>query len=351
MLTVELFRARVSSRTSWDVVRVRDADGAFGLGEWSDAGPGAEALWPSVTERLAEGGSGGDALALLDQLALHGQRFAARTVRGGLEQALTDLAARRAGVPLWRWLGGRAARPVRRYANLNRALRRRTPEEFAEVAAAAVAAGYTALKCAPFDGLPDRERLGGGLARARAVRAAAPDAELMVDAHALLSIDQVLETAPQLRALDLRWLEDAAPLDGLAAVREADIAPLAGGEFATAPAEVRPALRAGLGWLLPDVKHAGGLAAARALAEQALAAGAGVSLHSPSGPVATAAGLHLAVALGPSVESEFAFGEASWRRHAVHPAETPDGPWLTLPEGPGLGLDLTPGHWHPLTPT
>ncbi|WP_457028020.1 enolase C-terminal domain-like protein [Kitasatospora sp. P5_F3] len=355
MIAVELATARVSGRTRWDVVRLRDSDGAVGLGEYSDAGAGAARLWPGVAARLADGVEIGVVLAELDLLATGADRFTVLTVRGGLEQAATDLAARRAGQPLWRWLGGAAARPVHRYANLNRALRHRTPEEFGEVAAAAMTAGYTALKCAPFDGLAPGERLRGGLDRARAVRSAAPGAELMVDAHGLLTVDQVLAVAGELAELGLRWLEDAVPLDdpvGLAAVHAAGIAPLAGGEFAAEPEQVRPALRSGrLGWLLPDVKHAGGPAAARRLAEEALAAGVGVSLHSPSGPVATAAGLHLAAALGPSVETEFAFGEADWRPQSVRPAERPDGPWLTPPEGPGLGLDLDPAHWTITSPT
>ncbi|MBB4945710.1 galactonate dehydratase [Kitasatospora gansuensis] len=352
MITVELASTRVSRRTRWDVVRLRDRDGAIGLGEYSDAGDGAARIWPGVAARLADGMELDAVLAELEHEMV--DRFTALTVRGGLEQAATDLAARRAGQPLWRWLGGPAARPVHRYANLNRALRHRTPEEFGEVAAAAWAAGYTALKCAPFDGLPPWERLRGGLDRARAVRLAAPRAELMVDVHGLLTVHQVLAATDELTALGLRWLEDAVALDdqaGLAAVHAAGIAPLAGGEFATEPGQVRPALRGGrLAWLLPDVKHAGGLAAARRLAEEALAAGAGVSLHSPSGPVATAAGLHLAAALGPSVETEFAFGEADWRPSSVRPAESPDGPWITPPDGPGLGLDLDPARWTVTSP-
>ncbi len=61
--------------------------------------------------------------------------------------------------------------------------------------------------------------------------------------------------------------------------------------------------------------------------------------------MATAAGLHLAAALGPLVETEFAFGEAPWRPRAVRPAESGDGPWLLPAEGPGLGLDLDPARW------
>ncbi|AUG80574.1 hypothetical protein CFP65_5894 [Kitasatospora sp. MMS16-BH015] len=386
MISVDLLHARVSARTSWHLVRLRDADGACGYGEYSDAGPQAAALWREIAARLAAGAGVGEVVAALDteewSAAAPGEadpavgrvgprvriagaavgpftvgRFARLTVRGALDQAAADLAARRAGLPLWRWLGGAAARPVRRYANLNRALRSRTPEEHAAVAAAAVAVGYTAVKCAPFDGLPPAERLLGGLARLRAVRRAAPEAELMLDVHHLLTLSQVFAVSEELRALDLRWLEDAAALDdpaGLAVLAAAEIAPLAGGEFATDPGELAEALADGrLAWVLPDVKHAGGLAAARRLATAAQAAGAGVSLHNPSGPIATAMSTHLAIACGPAVETEFAFGEADWRHATIRPSEVPDGPWLLPAEGPGLGVEPDSEQWHtiPVCPT
>ncbi|MFC1402663.1 MULTISPECIES: enolase C-terminal domain-like protein [Streptacidiphilus] len=383
-LQLRLHRAAVSWRTTWWVVTLTASDGCTGLGESSDAGPGARRVWAEVDALLREGATVEETIALLGEGRSDGDpatdadgddprrasnpdratatararatapALARATVGGALEQALTDLRARRQGRPLWQVLGAEEARPVHRYANINRALRTRTPDDFARTAAAAEAAGYTAVKCAPFDGLPPALRLREGLARARAVRRALrPSTALMVDAHLLLGLDEVLTAAPALAALDLRWLEDAVALDdaeGLAAVHAAGIAPLAGGEFATGPAQVRAALRSGhLGWLLPDVKHSGGYAAALRLADEARAVGVRVSLHNPSGPVATAAGLHLAAACGPDAETEFAFGEASWRGRSVTPAEPADGAWMTPPQGAGLGIDLD-HHWqaHPL---
>ncbi|MEY9847171.1 enolase C-terminal domain-like protein [Streptacidiphilus sp. MAP5-3] len=348
-LRLELHQTRVSARTTWWVAALADTGGRTGLGESSDAGPGARRAWALAAALLRAGLPPQEVLARL-RADTSTPPLARHTVHGALEQALTDLRARQADVPLWQALGAAAARPVHRYANINRALRTRTPEEFAEVAAAAEAAGYRAVKCAPFDGLPPAHRLREGLARARATRRALrPGTALMVDAHLLLGVEEVLAAARELSALDLRWLEDAVPLDdaaGLAAVHAACIAPLAGGEFATEPAQVRTALRSGhLDWLLPDVKHSGGYAAARRLAEEAAQAGVRVSLHNPAGPVGTAAGLHLAAALGPDTETEFAFGETPWRDAVVTSAEPPHGPWLTPPHGSGLGLGLVARHW------
>ena len=357
-LRIRLLRAAVSWRTTWWVVELTAPDGCTGLGESSDAGPGARQVWAEVDALLRDGVSAEEVLTLLDGSGTADEpprAFARATVRGALEQSLTDLRARRQGRPLWQVLGAEAARPVYRYANINRALKTRTPDDFAQTAAAAEAAGYTAVKCAPFDGLPSEHRLREGLARACAARRALrPSTAFMVDAHLLLGLDEILAAAPALAALDLRWLEDTVALDdpeGLAAVHAAGIAPLAGGEFATDPAQVRAALRSGhLDWLLPDVKHSSGYATTLRLAEEARSAGARVSLHNPSGPVATAAGLHLAAACGPDTETEFAFGEAGWRGGSVTPPEPAHGPWLTPPQGTGLGVDLNNDpdhHWQP----
>ncbi|MEY9956626.1 enolase C-terminal domain-like protein [Streptacidiphilus sp. MAP5-52] len=350
-LRLQLHQARVSARTTWWVAALTDTDGRTGLGESSDAGPGARRVWARVDASLRAGVPAEEVLSRLHEVT--SPELARLTVHGALEQALTDLRARQAGVPLWQALGASEPRPVHRYANINRALRTRTPQEFAEVAAAAEAAGFRAVKCAPFDGLPPEHRLREGLGRARAARRALrPNTALMVDVHLLLSVDEVLAAAHELRALELRWLEDAVDLDdpaGLAAVHAAGIAPLAGGEFAAAPEQVRAALRSGqVDWLLPDVKHSGGLAAARQLADEAGRAGAQVSLHNPSGPVGTAAGLHLAVACGPDAETESAFGETPWRGGGVTPAEPSRGAWLTPPGTVGLGVDLAPQHWRPV---
>ena len=354
LLRLRLLRATVSSRTTWWVVELSDALGRTGLGESSDAGPDARRVWAEVGAYLRQDIPVEAVLGLLRRghPADPSLAFARVTVHGALEQALTDLRARQEDRPLWQVLGAGAARPVHRYANINRALRTRIPEEFAQVAAAAEAAGYQAVKCAPFDGLPPEHRLRKGIARARAARRAlSPSTAFMVDAHLLLGVDEILAVADELRALDLRWLEDAVALDdaaGLAAVHAAAIAPLAGGEFATDPAQVRAALHSGhLRWLLPDVKHSGGHQRVLRLAEEAKRAGVNVSLHNPSGPVATAAGLHLAAACGPDTETEFAFGEASWRGDSVAPAEPAAGAWLTPGHGPGLGIDLNHDLWQP----
>ncbi|MCX4749467.1 hypothetical protein OG455_28820 [Kitasatospora sp. NBC_01287] len=323
-LTGELFRCAVSGRTDWLLLRLRDQDGVTGWGECSDAGPRAAVL------RVLDGDG---------EVGV----FTRRTVRGAVRQALADLAARRAGVPLWRWLGGAGAahapESVPLYANLNRAPGGRAPAEVAATAVAAVRAGFTAVKLAPFD-TPGGDRLAHlGLARVRAVRAAVgPDVRVLVDCHERLSLAELTPLLDPFAELGIGWLEDgvgsARPAE-LAELRHRTQLPLAGGEFAFDAAELA-AVDGLLDYVLPDVKHAGGPAAVLALA--AAAGAARVSLHNPAGPVATLHSAHLA-ALLPTEPLEFAFGEVDWRAALLGGAERISGGRLALPAGPGLGAE------------
>ncbi|MFI7344407.1 enolase C-terminal domain-like protein [Streptomyces sp. NPDC050085] len=319
-----LHTVRVTARTTWLLVQ----QGA-GWGELSDI-PEAEAA------RLL-----GSSDALPDT-------FAGRTVAGGLRTARADAAAREAGLPLADWLSGRTGLPVLRraiplYANINRAVRERTPEAAADVARAAVAAGYPTVKIAPFDGLTGPDRIGRGLDIARAVREAiGPGRELLLDAHHLLTVAELVAHAQEFTALRLGWLEDTARLDdvrGLLRVREAIGAPLAGGEFAATEEEVRPALASGaLSVLMPDVKHAGGPLRVLDLASLAAEHGVAVSPHNPSGPVATAASAHVCALLPAGPPLETMFGEVAWRASAVTPVEPIVSGGYAIGGGAGLGV-------------
>ena len=307
---LQLHPIPVSTQTTWLVVSIADSDGRVGLGECSDAGP------------------------------------AALTVRGGVATALADLAAQRAGVPLWSWLapGRRPPGAIELSANLNRSLGQRRAEDFARQARRAVADGFRAVKVAPFDHLTGPRRAAEGVLRAQAVRdAVGPDIDLMIDVHHTLEPAELLAIGGRLAALRPRWVEDAAPigdLGALRAVRDVVGAPLAGGELAATVAEVQPALDAGLvDVLMPDLKHAGGPRSALALARAAARAGAQVSLHNPSGPVATAASLHVSVAAGAGL-LEFAYGEVPWRGAVIDPPEEPEDGRLAVPSTSGLGVSL-----------
>lgn len=108
------------------------------------------------------------------------------------KQALADLRARRLGVPVHILLGGKARDAVRVYANINRGARDRSVEGIALAARNAVAAGFRAVKIAPFDGVlsdsTDKSALDtrtqAGIDRVYGIReAVGPDIDILVDCH------------------------------------------------------------------------------------------------------------------------------------------------------------------------
>jgi len=349
---------QISSRTRWWWLRLVTESGACGYGECSDGGASADV--ESALRAVSASATGRDAIddraALLEVQAdrsaaarTAAQRHLAATIAGAVECALDDLAAQRAGVPLWR-LFDESARTngIELYANINRGLRDRSPEGFARAAALAVADGFRSVKCAPFDELPgEGAGTAAGLARLCAVREAiGPRPELLVDLHQRVSMPAVLSMLPALESLDVGWLEDAAAfdrIDDLRRIKEATRIPLAGGEQALSLEEIAPACEAGaLDIVMPDVKHAG-LAGAVAVARYAVARGLRVSLHNPTGPIATAASLHVAAVLADFTRLEFMYGELPDRGSFITPAERTRGGRLGVPSAPGLGaqLDLT----------
>ena len=88
---------------------------------------------------------------------------------------------------------------VAAYANINRSVRERTPAALPPRRARAVAAGYRAVKLAPFDGViaadaaqtPIDARTRDGLDRVFAVRdAVGADVAVMVDCHWRFDVDR-----------------------------------------------------------------------------------------------------------------------------------------------------------------
>lgn len=355
----EWWDVEVSPRTRWWCLRLVTEAGESGYGECSDGGTAAdiESALRAVGALAAGRHAAADREALLRALVARsaaerrpGQRHLAATIAGAVECALDDLAARRAGVPLWR-LFADAVRTdeLELYANINRGLRDRSPAGFARAAVRAVDDGFLGVKCAPFDDPPSdgETAAAAGLARLSAMREAiGARAELLVDVHQRLPLHAVLAIVPALEALAVGWLEDAVTfdrIDDLRRLKAATRIPLAGGEQALSPDEIAPTCDAGvLDVVMPDVKHAG-LAGALAIARHAASRGARVSLHNPTGPIATAASLHVAAVLASSSLLEFAYDELPGRGSLVTPPERPRNGTLVVPPGPGLGvaLDLT----------
>jgi galactonate dehydratase len=356
---MQLLQHNVSARTTWHVLRLITAEGVVGLGECSDAAAPV-AIRRAVTSLEADV-LGRDALGDADAVraaplrrrgtaATRPEAFLWSTILGALDCALLDIAAQYRGVPLHTLLAGRPAGEVTLYANLNRGQHDRSPRSFATAARAAQAAGFGAVKIAPFDGPHDGDPVDAGLAVVAAVREAlGADGQLMIDVHHRLSPRQLDRALPPLETCGLTWLEDAVDvLDqaALTALARRTSIPLAGGEHLWHPREVARACHSGaLSYLLVDAKHTGGPTQVVRLLEEV--ADTAVTFHNPSGPVGTALSAHLTALVPAGALVEYAYGEPGDRTRLVTPAEDITGGRMRVDGRHGLGLELAASAWAP----
>lgn len=354
--SVELHQIAVSHRTTWYVTEITTVDGLQGLGECSDLrDPDAAAdVISSIAPLVANHRPGHDIAALDRRITDHLARsstpdnaFGTRLVVGSLMTALCDIAARTDDLPLHSWLGAPGMSPVPLYANINRAPVERRSDEFADVAAAAVTAGFDRIKLAPFDG-PSHDGaslLETGLAHLRAVRTAVgPAKTVYVDMHHRLSRPELLQAIEAMEQLDIAWIEDAVDVRSAADLlwlREATDIPLAGGEKLTEVADVAAVAGEGLlSYLLLDPKYVGGPLRMREVLD--VVHDTTVTFHDPTSPVSTGVSAHLAALPQDFAHVEYAFGEPIDRRTLLSPAEEIANGELTLAPGPGIGASFDP---------
>ncbi len=280
------------------------------------------------------------------------------TALSALDQALWDAQGQREARGVAALLTD-APRPVRLYANINRGIAERSPEGFAEAARAALAAGYSMIKIAPFDGLDWREGrradtaalYGAGIERIAAVRdTIGSQAELAVDCHWRFDSSSATQLIQDLRPMNLYWLECPLPeprdnvptlrhLRGLCAAAGMR---LAGLENANGLAATQPFLAGGAyDVIMPDVKYAGGIFELLRIALAAEMNDVLCSPHNPTGPICHAASLHVAAAIANCPVLEHQFNETPLFDAIVGNrfGALTDG-LATPPPGPGFGVPL-----------
>lgn len=207
----------------------------------------------------------------------------------GVDIALWDLAARRAGQPLWRLLGG-ASPAVPVYASgLN-------PDRPGRLAAACQAAGFRAFKL----------KIGFGAARDQAnladLRHTLGDgAALMADVNQGWTLDTAQAAVPWLLPFRLDWLEEPLRADRPWAewqsLAGAGI-PLAAGENLAGEAFAGAIASRALAVLQPDAAKWGGISGTLPLARRIAAAGLCYCPHWLGGGIGLLASAHLLAAAG-----------------------------------------------------
>ncbi len=305
-------------------VLVRIADG-----EHTGIGEAAPSLYygedpGSVLRTLAEAPAilGGDPFELeatMDRLA---SRFPGdSSARAAVDMALHDLAARRLGVPLYRWLGLDPEKtPVTSFTigiDEPETVRRKVRE----------AAGYPALKI----------KLGSDhdLEIMRTIRSET-DARIRIDANAGWTVDQAVEMVKRLSEFDVELVEQPLPPgspEDWRRVREAAPMPIIADESVLTSADV-PAMAGLVDGVNVKLMKCGGIREALRLIHTARAHGMQVMIGCmiESSVAITAAGHLSPLADYADLDGNLLVSNDPFSGATAHNGR------LVLPEGPGIGV-------------
>jgi galactonate dehydratase len=354
---LHLHALAVTHKTVWTFVEVETSEGLVGTGE-ATLGGQEDALsacfesWrPALLGRPAS-------VASLPAAWRESGDLARTAVACALDQALWDIEGQRAGKSVAALLTAEPLSEIPVYANINRRTTDRTPEGFAASARLARAAGFDAVKIAPFDALTPttpaaeaRRLLAEGLARIAAVRQMiGGDARLLVDCHWRLGPETADQLLAEAQALGLYWVEcpfpEVAPefpriRQFRARANERGIL-TAGCELMTGLAGFAPYLEAGLyDVIMPDVKYASGHGAFMEIAAAAERSGVACSPHNPSGPICHGHSVQASAAVPGFLILEMQFDETP-RFNEIVAGELPlpKAGRIRVPDRPGLGLGL-----------
>ncbi|MGC1429525.1 MAG: mandelate racemase/muconate lactonizing enzyme family protein [Albidovulum sp.] len=331
------------------LVRVEDRDGAFGWGEiWANwPAAGAEhrvRLLEMDFAHLVLGASAETPTEFFHMLDAQTRIRAVQCgevgpfaqVIAGLDIAVWDMAARRAGLPLRRLIRAGAPDCVPAYAS------------GIQIAASgdlmprARAEGHQRFKLkVGFD-------MDADIAAVHDIQAGLADHELIAcDANQAWSLEQAQEFVTGVADVPLHWLEEPLPVFADAAawltLANGSAIPLAGGENIIGTSDFDHAIKAGvLSVIQPDVAKWGGVTGCLAVARNALANGRRYFPHFLGAGIGMAASAELLAGVGGDGLLEVDVNDNPLRSLFFDGQEpVSDGMW-TCGDGPGLGIDGIP---------
>lgn len=334
-----------AGRPSVRVLVKVSADGAHG---WGEATPipawtyeTAESIVTTVDRYLAPALLGRPAWDLdgittaFDRAINRGFSIGAPLAKCAVDVAVHDLLGRALGVPVGVLWGRRRAERIQ----LGWVVSGPGPEAVADCVAEGAELGYRAFKVKI--GLHEEEQ---DLAIVAAVRAAAPDAPLWVDANQAYTVDRAAALARELDRYGVTAFEQplaANDVTGLRRLRRISPIPVALDESLRHPTDLATFVKLeAVDVAIAKVQRSGGLTLSRRLC--ALAEDSGVRLMGSGltdSDVGLAASLHLFSAFGVTGPVDLNGRQFVASPYAVDTVSVTDG-WARVPTGPGLGVEV-----------
>lgn len=325
------------SRRGYCVVRLKTKSGLAGFGECGEV----SAAEINTARRVVIGRPATSYEAVRIQLG------GAPRAQAGINMAMLDLVGKFTKVPVYQVLGGPTRHRVRALASLDGG----TDEDLAASLKTRHGAGFRAFAVP----LPPVIARNQGQAFAEAVsrrldnlRAAATDADFVLDGASSLTPGDAGRVAAAIERLHLLWFDEPCPPSNLSAVRkitDESATPIGFGRHIERPGEVQNALREeAVDILRPDIaRH--GISQIRRMAALAETYYVAVAPHHEGGPIGTAAALHLAASLPNFFIQHIPVpGAEADRRMRAELAgsfvETVKDGFATLPTAPGLGITI-----------
>src|SRR5580658_451088 len=361
---VDAVELRRSTEVHWGVigwlwVRIHTDEGIIGLGETCPASTVEKAVVLNDLAPRMIGRDPRDIEAIWHDLfrAVHYRGWAGAEIRAisALDVALWDLLAKSVDLPLYRLLGGQSWDSIPVYNTCyDDAYDFNThPVELARELAAA---GISAMKIWPFDGVGERNH-GQSISKAeikacmeplRKIREAFGDSmQIAMEFHAYWNLPCAIQIAEALEPYKVMWLEEILPQDNLAAyatLSKKCRQPLCVSERLLTRWGYRELLENGAASIVMLVfVWCGGITEAKKIANAAETYYLPIAPHNCSGPITHFANWHFGIAT-----PNFLILETVRRHYGERyvPIATSTGApvngKLGLPHGPGLGVELKP---------
>ena len=326
------------------LVRVEDKDGAVGWGEIFGNFPmhGAENRAHLVRDYIAP-------IALSEEWESPAHAFEAMTRKthimtlqsgepgsfaqaiAGVDIALWDLAARRAGKPLWQLLGGKRDRVPTYASGLN-------PKGFEGIVERKLDEGYNAFKI----------KIGFGkevdFAALTKVREMIGERTLMTDVNQGWDVEMACQNWAVYSEFNLGWIEEPLPadrpLDEWRRIAALGGSPVAAGENLLGDAQFDEHIDAKVFDVVqPDMCKWGGFTKTLPLARRIVAAGQTYCPHFLAGPIGVMSAAHCLAAAGGDGVLEIDANGNPIRKRLTGGLPPIENGFLTLPGGAGLGVE------------